>query len=190
MPACAHTECDTATEQQEGKKENWPLKQEFSRHTHLLNWEPALYSSTWKNSWWWDDLLWICEVKASMENKIWLLLPGLRLIPLIHWHDLTGTGVKSLPWLMQCATAAYLPPSLLSSEITCSSTQHQAITPSGMTHLCSPWCQWSGSGNSALLGRIWAFSCRKISDWTGGWHCPELKKSNVLAIKSYIRTYI
>lgn len=44
----------------------------------------------------WNDLLWICEVKASTENKFWLLLPGLRLIPLIHWHDLTGSGVKSL----------------------------------------------------------------------------------------------
>lgn len=125
---------------------------------HLLNWEPALCSSSWKCSWWGDDLLWICEVKTSTENKIWLLLPGLRLILLIHWHDLTGSGVKSLPWLMQCTTAAYLPPSLLSSEITCSSTHHQAITPSGMTRLGGPWCQWSGIGNSAFLDRILAWS--------------------------------
>lgn len=146
------------------KRKNEPLKQQLSRHMHLLNWEPDLCSSTWKNSWWGDDLLWICEVKAPTENKIWLLLPGLRLISLIHWHDLTGSGVKSLPWLMQCATAAYLQRSLLSSEITCSSTHHQAITPSGMAHLGSHWCQWSGIGNSASLDRnlAWSFLPQNI----------------------------
>ena len=137
---------------------------ELSRHMHSLNWEPAFWSSPWKNPWWGDDLLWICEVKASTENKIWLLLSGLRLLPLIHWCDLSGGRVESLPGSMQCAAAAYLPPSLPSSEITCSSTQPQAITPAGMTHLGGPWCQWPGIGNSAFPDRIlvWSFLPQKI----------------------------
>lgn len=137
---------------------------EFSRHMHSLNWEPALWSCPWKSFWWGDDLLWICEVKASMENKIWLLLSGLRLLPLTCWHDLTGSGAENLPRPMQWTTATYLLPSLLSSEITCSSTQPQAITPAGMTHLGSPWCQWPGTGNSVFTDRIlaWSFLPQKI----------------------------
>lgn len=131
---------------------------------HLLNWEPALWFSPRKNSWWGDDLLWICEVKASTENKIWLLLSGLRLLPLIRWHDLTGSGVESLPGSMQCIAAAYLLPSLPSSEITCFSTTPQAATPAGMMHPGGPPCQWPGIGNSAFPDRIlmWSFLLQKI----------------------------
>lgn len=137
---------------------------ELSRHMHLLNWEPVLWSSPRKNSWWGDDLLWICEVKSSTENKIWLLLSGLRLLPLIRWCDLTGSGVESLPGSMQCIAASYLLPSLQSSEITCSSTTPQAITPTGVTHRAGPWCQWPGIGNSTFPDRIltWSFLPQKI----------------------------
>lgn len=125
---------------------------------------------------WWDDLLWICEAKASMENKIWLLLSRLRLIPLSHWHDLNGSGAESLPGSMHRAAAACFLPSLPSSETTCPSTQPQAITPARMTHLGSPWCQWPGTGTQLFwAGSYCGLFCHKRSDWTGGWHCPELE---------------
>lgn len=80
-------------------------------------------------------LLWICETKTSMENKIWLLLSGLWLFPLIHWCDLTGRGLE-ICWVDEMHGSSLLP--IQSSETTCPSTQPQAVTPTGMMHLGNP----------------------------------------------------
>lgn len=119
---CTHRDnnSDIAIEQQERKKKNKPLKQEqtclkLSRRAHLLNWEPALWSPPWKNSWGGDDSLWICEVKASTENKIWFFAPWAEAhstYPLAwpHWEQSWKSSQVNV--MHCCSLVATFPPIL------------------------------------------------------------------------------
>lgn len=121
-----------------------------------------------------DDLLWICATKASMENRIWILLLGLWPFSLIHWCDLTGRGLET-SYVNEMHGSCLLP-SFPSLETTCPSTQPQAVTPTGMTHLGDPRANDQALEIQLFLaGSYCGLSCHKKSDWTGGWHYPELE---------------
>jgi len=161
-----------------GRKENQLFKEEWmwlelSRCTYLSTRNHTCFSP-WKKQV--EEMTCYEFVRQKLQWKIesGFLLLGLWPFPLIHWCDLTGRGLET-SYVNEMHGSCLLP-SFPSLETTCPSTQPQAVTPTGMTHLGDRRANDQALEIQLFLaGSYCGLSCHKKSDRTGGWDYPELE---------------